>query len=184
MRIVAGEFGSRRLQSPRGSTRPTSDRAREALFAALGSVEGDACLDLFAGTGALGLEALSRGAATCVFCEVDGPTRRVLAANIAALGVADRCEIRGVDARRLLRAEAREGRRYDLVLLDPPYASLPELLPDLHRHLRAVVTPEGRAVLESSLRDVAVPDGFRVVSARRVGSTRLAILAPLEDHAP
>ena len=78
MRIVGGEFGSRRLTAPRGATRPTSDRARESLFATLGSVEGDACLDLFAGTGALGLEALSRGAASCVFCEIDPAARRAL----------------------------------------------------------------------------------------------------------
>jgi len=176
MRIVAGEFGSRRLTVPRGPTRPTSDRAREALFAALGPVEGDACLDLFAGTGALGLEALSRGAASCVFCEVDPAARRALEANIAAVGVAGRCRVRAVDARRLLRSDAREGRRYDLVLVDPPYVATAAFLPDLRLRLPDVLAADGRVVVETAARDEVRLAGFALLSERRVGAARLTIL--------
>ncbi len=181
MRIVAGEFGSRRLTAPRGPTRPTSDRARESLFAALGSVEGDACLDLFAGTGALGLEALSRGAASCVFCEVDAAARRALEANIAALGVAGRCRVRPVDARRLLRADAREGRRYDLVLIDPPYATAAAFVPDLRLRLPPVLSVDGRVVLETSAREAIDLEGFDVLSERRVGAARLTVMRPAAE---
>ncbi|CAA9536584.1 MAG: 16S rRNA (guanine(966)-N(2))-methyltransferase [uncultured Thermoleophilia bacterium] len=176
MRIVAGEFGSRRLTAPRGATRPTSDRARESLFATLGSVEGDACLDLFAGTGALGLEALSRGAASCVFCEIDPAARRALEANIAALGVGPRCRVRPVDARRLLRADAREGRRYDLVLVDPPYAAAAAFVPELRLRLPAVLTADGRVALETAAREEVALEGFEVLSDRRVGAARLTVL--------
>jgi 16S rRNA (guanine966-N2)-methyltransferase len=179
VRIVAGEFGSRRLTAPRaGPTRPTSDRAREALFAALGPVDDDRCLDLFAGTGALGLEALSRGAASCVFCEIDPAARRALEANIAALGVHDRARVRPVDARRVLRSDAREGRRYDLVLVDPPYAATAAFLSDLRLRLPAVLAADGRVVLESAAREQVDVSGFDVLSERRVGAARLTIMRP------
>ncbi|MBS0477308.1 MAG: RsmD family RNA methyltransferase, partial [Proteobacteria bacterium] len=98
MRIVAGEWRGRKLQAPAGdATRPTADRTRETLFSMLvsrlGSFEGLAVADLFAGSGALGLEALSRGAASCVFAEQDPAAIRALRANVAALRAADRCDV-------------------------------------------------------------------------------------------
>jgi len=100
MRVIAGSLGGRRLKAPRGSvTRPTSDRVREALFAMLGELDGASVLDLFAGTGALGIEALSRGARRAVFVERDPAAAKVLQGNLAALGIgSESAEVRRVDA--------------------------------------------------------------------------------------
>jgi 16S rRNA (guanine966-N2)-methyltransferase len=124
VRIIAGEWRRRLLQAPTGeATRPTADRTRETLFAMLasrlGSFEGLAVADLFAGSGALGLEALSRGAATCLFVEQDAAAIRALRANIAALRAQPRCEVRAASVMQLGPAKA----PYDLILLDPPYHS-------------------------------------------------------------
>src|SRR5215208_7039866 len=120
MRVIAGTYGGRRLQAPSGTdTRPTADRVREALFSILGArVDGARVLDLFAGSGALGLEALSRGAAGVTFVERAPAALRVLRANLAALG-AD-AEIVPSDALRWLGAASAASRQYDLVFLDPP----------------------------------------------------------------
>ena len=124
MRIVAGEWRRRQLRAPPGeATRPTADRTRETLFAMLlsrlGSFEGLAVADLFAGSGALGLEALSRGAATCLFVEQEPAAIRVLRANIAALRAQPQCEVRAASVMQLGPAKA----PLDLILLDPPYHS-------------------------------------------------------------
>src|SRR4051812_46679921 len=129
MRIVAGELGGRRLRTPRGQgVRPTSDRARGALFQVLGHGGGVDAPDLFAGSGALGLEALSRGAASCLFSDDDAAAVACVRANVEALGVQDRARVRRADFRRVLADEAREGRRYGLLLVDPPYTLLPRFL--------------------------------------------------------
>lgn len=122
MRIIAGQWRGRPLLSPPGlSTRPTSDRAREALFSMLqsrlGSFEDLNVADLFAGTGALGLEALSRGAARCTFVESDRAAIEALRKNVAKLGAEDRADIRQQDAARVA------GGPFHLVLMDPPYRS-------------------------------------------------------------
>lgn len=122
MRIIAGAWRGRKLEAPPGqATRPTSDRAREALFSMLqsrlGSFEDLAVADLFAGTGALGFEALSRGAARCSFFETDRDAIAALKRNAATLGAGDRADIRPQDAARVT------GGPYHLVMLDPPYAS-------------------------------------------------------------
>jgi 16S rRNA (guanine966-N2)-methyltransferase len=124
MRIVAGEWRRRRLQAPPGeATRPTADRTRETLFnmlaSRLGDFEGLAVADLFAGSGALGLEALSRGAARCLFAEQDPAAIRALRANIAALRAHARCEVVAGSVMQLGPAKA----PFDLILLDPPYYS-------------------------------------------------------------
>lgn len=122
MRIVAGEFGGRRLVRPKDErVRPTADRVREAWMSILGPRLRDArVLDLYAGSGALGLEALSRGARHCDFVELAAPSLTALAANIAALGVEGRATVHRGDARRFV--EKLAPGRYDLVLADPPYA--------------------------------------------------------------
>ncbi len=124
MRIIAGEFRSRVLQAPRGwNTRPTSDRLRETLFNVLGSrVDGARFLDLYAGTGAAGLEALSRGAREAVFVEQGTPALAAIRANIAALGVGARARVEAKAVRRWLGTAARSmGASFEVVFLDPPY---------------------------------------------------------------
>ena len=123
MRVIAGRLGGRRLQAPAGrTTRPTSDRVREAVFAMLDDVEGARVLDLFAGTGALGIEALSRGAQHAVFVERDTDALRALRANIAALGIdAQTAQVRRADALQALHTASAAQETYDLVFIDPPY---------------------------------------------------------------
>lgn len=121
MRIVAGEFGGRRLVVPRDArVRPTSDRVREAWMSILGdALSGARVVDLFAGSGALGLEALSRGASAADFVELSGPSLIALRANIAALGVEARTTVHRGDALRFARRLAPGA--YDVALADPPY---------------------------------------------------------------
>jgi 16S rRNA (guanine966-N2)-methyltransferase len=147
LRVIAGRFGGRRLQAPKGrfTTRPTADRVREALFSILGEIDGGLVLDLFAGTGALGIEALSRGAERVVFVERDRSAIQALRANIATLGLSGR------------EAEVRMG--------DALSAVLPALL-----------TPGARVVVESARRAPAeLP--LEVVQARRYGGTTITIYA-------
>src|SRR2546423_3773215 len=128
MRIVAGERKGARLAAPPGrGTRPTSDRVRESLFAILADVSGARVLDPFAGSGALGFEALSRGAEHVAFCELDSAALAVLRENAARLRYADRCTIRRQDGRRRLASDSAPGVTYDLILLDPPHPLLPSL---------------------------------------------------------
>jgi 16S rRNA (guanine966-N2)-methyltransferase len=121
LRIVAGRFGGRRLSSAPG-TRPTEERVREAIFGRLGTeVEGARVLDLYAGSGALGLEALSRGASRVVVVERDGRAVAVIEANLAALGGADEVWCLELNARRAPAVLVEHGEVFDLVLADPPY---------------------------------------------------------------
>jgi 16S rRNA (guanine966-N2)-methyltransferase len=124
MRIIGGEARGRRLRAPRGAaTRPTADRVREALFDLIGEVTGLRVLDLFAGTGALGLEALSRGAARAVLVDQAEAAVRVMRANIDALGYGARARVLRQDVGRALRRLADGSERFDLVFLDPPYGT-------------------------------------------------------------
>ncbi|HYX84687.1 MAG TPA: RsmD family RNA methyltransferase, partial [Gaiellales bacterium] len=167
MRIVAGERKGARLAAPRGrDTRPTSDRVRESLFSLLGDVTGARVLDPFAGSGALGLEALSRGAAHADLCDVDRAALAALRENAARLRYADRCTIRRQDARRRLAADRAAGITYDLVLLDPPYAMLPDLANLLARHLPGLLAADGRAALESDATAPSPDPSLRLVADR------------------
>jgi 16S rRNA (guanine(966)-N(2))-methyltransferase RsmD len=128
MRVIAGSYGGRRLRAPAGRlTRPTSDRVREALFSILGPLDGAVVLDLFAGSGALGIEALSRGAAKAVFVERDHAPLMALRRNIKELGLSDRATILGADVctglRRLAAGDGtdRPRTRFSWIFLDPPY---------------------------------------------------------------
>jgi 16S rRNA (guanine966-N2)-methyltransferase len=178
MRIVAGERKGARLGAPPGrSTRPTSDRVRESLFAILADVSGARVLDPFAGSGALGFEALSRGAAHAGFCELDGAALAVLRENAARLRYAHRCTIRRQDGRRRLASDAAAGVTYDLILLDPPYQMLSSLTDRLAVQLPALLAPGGRAVLESDASAAAPALPLRAVAERTYGGTRLTVLA-------
>jgi 16S rRNA (guanine966-N2)-methyltransferase len=166
MRVVAGSYGGRTLKAPRGTAvRPTADRVREALFSILGPLEGLSVLDLFAGTGALGIEALSRGARSCVFVDVD---TRPVRANLDALGID--AEVRRGRALSALRA----GDQYELVLLDPPYSDAARLGPELTEALPPVLNPSARVVSESDRRH---PLGLELPlhAERRYGDTLIRI---------
>ena len=154
MRVIAGRFGGRRLQAPPGrGTRPTSDRVREALFSILGPLDGLAVLDLFAGSGALGIEALSRGARRAVFVERDARAAAVVRSNLETLGVAQReVELLQTDVAAALRDARDAGETYDLVLCDPPYRHAAELGGTLSEALAPVLAPGARVVTESDRR--------------------------------
>ena len=177
MRIIAGTHKGRRIAAPKGAhTRPTGDRVREALFNLVGPVDGAAVLDLYAGSGALGLEALSRGAQRCVFVERDGTACRAIRSNLETLGLTGALVLQR-DAIAVMKEERAASRRYDLVLLDPPYEqwtglerSLAELLPD-------VVTDAGLVVVETDARvEPSLP--LDPVTTRRYGSARLTVFTP------
>lgn len=174
MRIVAGEARGRRLATPEGrEVRPTNDRVREAVFNALASLEavaGSTVLDLFAGTGALGLEALSRGARHATFVEQDPRTRRLVTANLETTGLGDRATVAGVAAERFVEDAVRNGTTFDLALLDPPYAY--EDAP-WARLLEAL--PASIALVETN-RELDVPARWGVVRSKWYGSTLTLIL--------
>ena len=174
MRIIAGSHRGHRLVTPKGTdTRPTGDRVREAAFNLIGPVTGATVLDLFAGSGAMGLEALSRGAERAVFVESDRDAVRAIEANLDKLGL--RAAVMRGDAVRALAQEAAAGRRYDLVLVDPPYRMLADLMPRLQRHLAAVLAPDGLLVVESDAREEPLVEGLAVRTSRRYGSARLSL---------
>ncbi len=151
MRVVAGTHGGRVLRAPRGSaTRPTSDRVREALFSILASVEGARVLDLFAGSGALGIEALSRGAAAVTFVDSDAAAVAVVKRNLSDLSL--EAEILQMSAIRALSCTPVAGREYDLVFLDPPYRLADSLGAELSRALPPIMSSQARVVAESDRR--------------------------------
>jgi 16S rRNA (guanine966-N2)-methyltransferase len=174
MRIIAGSRKGARLIAPKGlATRPTGDRAREAAFNLIGPVDGARVLDVFAGSGAMGLEALSRGAASAVFVERDRAAADAIVRNLEKLGLAGATVVRD-DAARVLAADARAGRRYDLVLVDPPYRMLAGLLPMLSAYLPSVLEPGGLVVVESDAREepeLSLPKR----TSRRYGSARITL---------
>jgi len=153
VRIVAGACRSRRLRVPAGVTvRPTSDMVRAAIFDALGPVGGLSVLDLFAGTGAMGLEALSRGAAGCVFVEQDRMVAKVLRANIRDLDYLAASRVVVADYHAALQDIMHAGERFDLLFVDPPYRMLPEaevtlepLAPSLLQDCGVVILESGKA---------------------------------------
>jgi len=224
MRVVGGLWKGRPLVAPAGrGTRPTSDKVREAIFAVLaalpqvraggeaalaaGPLAGHAVLDLFAGSGALGIEALSRGAVSCTFVEKDRPALRAVRANLERLGVApggsvadagERCvpaaphaRVLAADVRRALQADARHGARYTLVFADPPYDRYAEVRSVLVRLLGPVLTPQAVLVVETAAGATAgLP--WSVVREKCYGATRVTFLvaedayeaegATAEDH--
>lgn len=167
MRVVGGTVRGRRLEAPPGrQTRPTTDRVREAIFNALwsrGVLDGVRVLDLFAGSGALGIEALSRGAAHATFVDDDPAARRTIGRNLDALGLADRASVVADTAERHVAGMVRAGATVDLALCDPPYdyAGWDALL---------AVLPAGFVVVESD-DEVAVPSGWELVRGARYGGT-------------
>jgi 16S rRNA (guanine966-N2)-methyltransferase len=179
MRIIAGSRKGARIAAPKGlDTRPTGDRVREAVFNLVGPVDGADVLDLYAGSGAMGLEALSRGAERVTFVESDREAAETILRNLDKLRLEGAVVLRE-DAGRKLAADAAGGRRYDLVLIDPPYAMLARTLPTLAAYLPAVLAENGIAVVESDSReepDLPLPKR----TSRRYGSARVTIFEAAE----
>lgn len=184
-RIISGVAGGRRLRTPSGSsTRPTSDRVREALFSRLehrGLLDGTHVLDLYAGSGALGLEAASRGASLVVLVESHRPAAAVIRANIASLGI-DGARVVTDTALHALTVGPVDGIRMDLVLLDPPYdvgeADLAAVLTALVD--RGWLAPEAFVVVERAARtpQPSWPAGLELSGERRYGDTTVWFAEP------
>jgi 16S rRNA (guanine966-N2)-methyltransferase len=173
VRVIAGAHRGRRLQTPKGSdTRPTSDRVREALFSILGDVSGARVLDLYAGSGALGIEALSRGAAEAVFVESDRRAADAIRANLRAVGDPDAIIWVGDALAYLRRADAEAP--FDLVFADPPYSSATQVGDALSELLPALLTEASLTVTESDKRS-PLPLALPLVDERTYGDTRIAI---------
>jgi 16S rRNA (guanine(966)-N(2))-methyltransferase RsmD len=170
LRVVAGEYGGRRLQTPAGAaTRPTADRVREAVFSILGDVGGLRVLDLFAGSGALGIEALSRGAAAAEFVDSDRAAATAVRGNLAALGL--EAPVAQRDALGFLSGSTGH---FDLVFCDPPYDSAVQLAGPLAERLPACLAPQARIVTESDKRKpLELP--FPVLRERTYGDTRIVV---------
>ncbi|MDD5761660.1 MAG: 16S rRNA (guanine(966)-N(2))-methyltransferase RsmD [bacterium] len=178
MRVVAGKWGGRTIRAPRGtSVRPTTDRVREAVFAILGGdVEGSVVLDLFAGTGAMAIESLSRGAAEAVLVESSPAALAILKGNLAALAVEDALCL-PLDYREAVRRLSAKGRSFTLVFLDPPYGKglvgrSAELL-----SRAGILAPGAVVVAERASRDPAetLPVGWLERDDRRYGDTRITL---------
>jgi len=207
VRVVGGEWRGRPLVAPAGrGARPTSDKVREAMFDVLlalqevraggdaapaaGPLGGHVVLDLFAGSGALGIEALSRGAGACTFVEHERAALRALRANLERLGVtvgardrreegddgrAARARVLAADARPALRADARRGARYTLLFADPPYDRYAEVRPALARLLGPLLAPRAVLVIETAAGTAAgLP--WTIVREKRYGDTRVTFL--------
>ena len=176
MRIVAGSRKGHRISAPKGVvTRPTGDRVREAAFSLVGPVEDAKVLDLFAGSGSMGLEALSRGASSCLFVERDREAARVIQANLEKLRLTGAI-VATRDVTSALREERNRGRRYDLVLADPPYEEWDAHATGLADLVPAVLETDGLVVVETSARvEPALP--LDLVTTRRYGSARLTVFS-------
>jgi 16S rRNA (guanine966-N2)-methyltransferase len=185
MRVIAGQFRGRRLLSPQGDViRPTSDRAREALFDILEHGEpplrGGCFLDLFCGTGAVGIEACSRGAALVLLIENDPEALRLAKANLARIGTPPHVRLMAGDAARLGPAP----QRFDLVFLDPPYRS-GLALPALSGLRGGWLAPGARIVVELAAKEpLDLPVGFEVEQERRYGAARFVFLREQEVRSP
>ena len=170
MRIIAGANRGARIFAPKGEeTRPTSDRVREAAFNLIGPVEAATVLDLFAGSGAMGLEALSRGAAAATFVENDRDACRTIDRNLEKLGLTGAAVLQ----RDVFQALAADRRTYDLILCDPPYGFDQDAR--IAPYLARALAPDGLVVYETTSRREPALDGLRVRTSRTYGSARLTL---------
>jgi 16S rRNA (guanine(966)-N(2))-methyltransferase RsmD len=173
VRVIAGTHRGRRLVAPPGrDTRPTSDRVRESLFAILGPLDGERVLDLFAGSGALGIEALSRGAGEALLADTSSAAIAAISTNLGALGL--HAQVVRDDARRVLRNAHARGAAYDLIFLDPPYRQAERWAADLSALVPTVLATGGRVVTESDRRSPLDLE-LTLIDERRYGDTLIRI---------
>jgi 16S rRNA (guanine966-N2)-methyltransferase len=176
MRVIAGTLGGRTLQAPRGQkTRPTSDRVREALFSILGDISDNQVLDLYAGSGALAIEALSRGATSATLVDCARTAVDAITVNLNRLGID--AEVVTADALRFCERASRAARQYDLVFLDPPYRHASALGRDLTMVLAPLLSGVARVVAESDHRSPLSLD-LPLLDERRYGDTLISIYGP------
>jgi 16S rRNA (guanine966-N2)-methyltransferase len=169
MRIIAGDLRGRRFEAPKGSaTRPTSDFVRETAFNLIGPVVGAAVIDLFAGSGGLGLEALSRGAGRCVFVDSSREACRTIGTNLESLGVHATVLCQDV-----LRALSTDRATYDLILCDPPYDVTVQ--DQLAPHLVRLLKPTGLVVYQTAAALEPALEGLSARTSRKYGSSRLTL---------
>jgi 16S rRNA (guanine(966)-N(2))-methyltransferase RsmD len=177
MRIIAGAFKGRRLAPVKGRIRPTAAKVREAVFSILGpAVDGVRVLDLFAGTGALGIEALSRGAAAAVFVEDHPESLKVLRRNLADLGLVDRTTVWALPVAMALKKVADRGENFGLAFLDPPYGGGMAVAALGALAAFDLLAPGARVVVEHSRRE-SLPEacgGLTRLTVRRYGDTQVA----------
>jgi 16S rRNA (guanine966-N2)-methyltransferase len=174
VRVVGGRFGGRTLAAPRGrGTRPTPERVREAVFSILAPIDGLRVLDLFAGSGALGIEALSRGAGEATLVDSSRAATDAIRRNLAALGAV--ADVRRLTASSFLKQARNESRQYDLVFLDPPYRDAERLGPRLSSGLAAVLAPAARVVAESNRQAPLRLEQLTSIDERRYGDTLIRI---------
>jgi 16S rRNA (guanine966-N2)-methyltransferase len=176
MRVIAGRLKGQTLRVPRGtSTRPTSAKVREALFSMLGELTGLRTLDLFAGSGSLGIEALSRGAAKVVFADYDRVALAALEHNLRSLGLGEHeAEIRRTDASTTMRAARERHETYDLVFIDPPYSQARDWSSELSGALVPLLSDAARVILESDRRN-PLELSLTLERERRYGDTLIKI---------
>jgi 16S rRNA (guanine966-N2)-methyltransferase len=173
VRIIAGTHRGARIVAPKGlDTRPTSDRIREAAFNLIGPVDGAAVLDLYAGSGAMGLEALSRGAVSAVLVDSDRDACRTIERNLTKLGL----QGAEVICRDVLRFLAVERRLFDLILVDPPYDLLESVAMQLAVYLPTILSGHGLVVVESSAATEPKLEPLHVRTSRRYGAARVTLL--------
>jgi 16S rRNA (guanine966-N2)-methyltransferase len=176
MRVIAGEHRGRPLIAPRGQgTRPTPDRVREAVFSILASVAGARVLDLFAGSGALAIEALSRGAAQATLVDSSRAAVAAIRRNLTALGL--QADVHPMRAAAFLERARAAGRQYDLVFLDPPYRHASALGAELSTALAPLLAPEARVVAESDRR-APLELHLELFDTRRYGDTLIRLHGP------
>ena len=184
MRIISGASKGRKLVTPKSqSLRPTSDRVKESIFNILGGeVEGKFVLDLFAGTGNLGIEALSRGAKKAVFVEKGRQALRLIRRNVIQIGLERRVEIIPRDASRAIGILKWRGEIFDLIMMDPPYEKglIKRTLTKLNSH--PIYHVNSILIIEHDRREPlpSIPEGWNLIRERRMGDTVISFLTPCE----
>ena len=182
MRVIAGEAKGHRLKAPGTGTRPMTDRIKESLFSALGDLDGLAVLDLYAGSGSLGLEALSRGATSAMFVESAREAITKLEQNIASTGFNGRCSVQWMDVKHMLNRPAED--RVDLIFVDPPYGMAPG---DVQADLEAIVMggflgDDGRIVVHRPMKENKIkPLGLERIWDREFGQSYVCIFTHEEE---
>jgi 16S rRNA (guanine(966)-N(2))-methyltransferase RsmD len=185
MRIISGTSRGRKLVTPRNrSLRPTSDRVKESIFNILREeIEGSLVLDLFSGTGNLGIEALSRGARKVVFVEKAKHALGVIQRNLAGFGLADRSEVLPIDVNRAIGILKQRGKTFNLIFMDPPYEKglIVKTLQKLSSH--PIYHRDSILIIEHHRRELLrpVPYGWNLIRQRQMGETVISFLTPQED---